>query len=97
MRELPWAQLGPSLPTDKDAENMKTNMVDFHAFLAAQRAALKALLGRAPAIGVPCSTFDQKLLHNFHELDDLERVRYHAEVRPKMTDEQRFFLKATVV
>jgi predicted O-methyltransferase YrrM len=67
-------------------------MLEFHAFIAAQRAALKTLLGRAPAIGL-LHPFEQKLLHNFHELDDLERARYYAEIRPKMTDDQRFFFE----
>src|SRR5262249_48256922 len=67
-------------------------MLNLDAFLAAQRIAMKALLCRGPSRSAPY-TFEQKLLHNYHELDDLERARYHAEVRRWMTDDERFFFE----
>jgi hypothetical protein len=36
---------------------------------------------------------EEKLLHNFHELDDRERLTYHVEIRPGLSAEQRFLFE----
>ena len=41
----------------------------------------------------PFVTFDEKLLHNYHELDEMERSRYHSQVRPGLSPEEVFFFE----
>ena len=41
----------------------------------------------------PPAGLEEKLLHNFHELNDRERLTYHVEIRPGLSAERRFLFE----